>query len=127
MHMKHTGAGWKIISRMNQKIVYFKDGNGFVDISNRVIGRWTWNDNQPFAQWKVDWAWCWTATDLYGLNDDEWETMFVLSTPNPNARTVEQRIADDLYWKKTAPFAWHTTRKIREMLPKRNRDYTIKL
>lgn len=112
---------------MNQKLVHFKDGNGHIDISNRVISRWTWNDNQPFAQWKVDWVWCWTMTDLYGLNDDEWETVFVLSTTNPNSRTVEQRIADELYWKKITPSAWYTTRKIREELPKRNKEYTIKI
>lgn len=109
------------------KLTYFKDGNGFVDISNRVIGRWVWNDWEPYTQWQLKWAWEWTATDLYGLTDDEWETVFVLSTPNPNARTPEQQIADELYWKKTTPLAWHVARKLREELPKRNQEYTIKI
>ena len=110
-----------------RKLIYFKDGNGFIDIPNRVIGRWVWTDDQPFAQWKTDWVWCWTAADLYGLNDDEWEAVFVLSTPNPNTRTIEQRIADELYWKKITPLAYHVARKKRDELPKREQEYTIKI
>lgn len=110
-----------------RKLTYFKDGNGFVDIPNRIIGRWVWNDCQPSAQWQLKWAWEWTATDLYGLTDDEWETVFVLSTPNPNIRTTEQRIADELYWKKITPLAYHVARKYREELPKRNQEYKIRL
>lgn len=108
-------------------MTYFKDGNGFLDIPNRIIGRWVWSDWKPYAQWMVKWAWEWTANDLYGLTDDEWETVFVLSTPNPNARSPEQRIADDLYWKKKTPDAWYKAKKFHEELPKRTQEYKIRL
>ena len=110
-----------------RKLIYFKDGNGFIDIPNRLISRWIWNDNQPYAQWKTDWAWCWTATDLHGLNDDEWEAVFVLSSPNPNTRTLEQKIADDLYWKKILGYRWQYRQQQIEELPKRKREYSIRL
>jgi len=86
-----------------------------------------WNDWEPFAQWMVKWTWEWTATDLYGLTDDEWETVFVLSSPNPNTRTLEQKIADDLYWKGKMGFRWHNRQQQIEQLPKRDNDYTIKI
>lgn len=91
-----------------------------MNIFNRVIGRWIWNDDQPYAQWKVDWVWCWTATDLWGLTGDEWETVFVLSTPNPHVRTLEQKIADDLYWKNKSGSNWHFMNNMRQELPKRS-------
>ena len=117
------------ITKTNQmnKLIHFKDGNGHIDISNRIIGRWVWNDWEPFAQWMVKWTWEWTATDLYGLTDDEWETVFVLSSPNPNTRTLEQKIADDLYWKGKMGFRWHNRQQQIEQLPKRDNDYTIKI
>jgi len=109
------------------KLIYFKDGNGFIDIPNRLIGRWIWNDNQPHAQWKTEWVWCWTATDLWGLTGDEWETVFVLSTPNPHVRTLEQKIADDLYWKGIMSWRWQLRQKQVEELPRRSHEYTIKI
>lgn len=110
-----------------RKLINFKDGNGFIDIPNRVIGRWIWTDDQPYAQWKTDWVWCWTAAELWGLNDDEWESVFVLSSPNPNTRTMEQKIADDLYWKGIMSWRWQLRQKQVEELPKRTQEYTIRL
>lgn len=109
------------------RLIYFKDGNGFVDTINRIVGRWVWRDDQPFAQWMLKWAWEWTVNDLQGLNDDEWETMFVLSTPNPHTRTADKRMADELYWKKKTYPAWRQTRKLREELPTRSKEYKIRV
>ena len=64
---------------------------------------------------------------MYGLNDDEWETVFVLSTPNPNTRTLEKKIADELYWKKILGYRWHHRQQQIEELPKREQEYTIKI
>ena len=108
-----------------KRLTYFKDGNGYIDTINRVIGRWRWCDDQPFAQWKEDWVWCWTATDLLGLSDDEWEAVFVLSTPNPHTRTPQKRDSDELYWKRKTPRTWHVTRKFRKELPTRKEEYNI--
>jgi hypothetical protein len=110
-----------------RKLIYFKDGNGFIDIPNRIISRWIWNDDQPHAQWNTDWVWCWTATDLYGITDDEWEMVFVLSTPNPHARTVEQKTADELYWKKILGYKWFDRQQQIEELPKREQEYNIRI
>ena len=110
-----------------RKLIYFKDGNGFIDIPNRVIGRWVWTDDQPYAQWKTDWVWCWTATELWGLNGDEWEVVFVLSTPNPHTRTPDKRAADDIFWKKKLGSKWHFMNNMKQELPKRKQEYSIRV
>lgn len=97
---------------------WFEDGTGFIDTEHRIIGRWVWDDWEPEPQWVTRWAWEWTATDLYGLTNDEWGLVFEASTPNPNTRTSEQRIADSLYWKKIAPLAWHRAQKLLDELPR---------
>lgn len=92
------------------KLIYFQDGNGFIDTHNRAIGRWVWRDDKPYAQWILQSAYLWTVTELYGAQGDEWDVIYKISYPNPNTRTVEQRIADELYWKRVCPNQWAAAR-----------------
>ena len=78
----------------------FDDMNGFLDTTNRYIGRWVWNDQQPYPVWNEKPIYQWTATELIGISSDNWGLIFDHVRPFPKQRTKEQRIADDLYWSK---------------------------
>ena len=111
--------------KTNRKLVTLKDGTGHIDPGNRSVGRWIWTDEHPHAVWLKQSAYMWTATQLMGIDDDEWDLVFELSKVNPHVRTVEQKIADDLYWSKTAFFSWHRAKKLSKELPKIVTDTNI--
>lgn len=111
---------------MSQNLIQFKDGTGHIDTINRSIGRWIWSDDQPHAVWIKQSAYMWTATELMGITDDEWDVVFELSKNNPHVRTTEQRIADDLYWSKTAFYSWHHAKKLQQELPRIDKHTIIR-
>jgi len=101
---------------------HFSDGNGYIDTNPeyRHIGRYIWNDHHPYPQWKEKPIYQWTATELYGLTGDEFDLVFKHVKPYPGVRTLEQRIADDLYWKRISPYAWHHAQKNLKTLPRKS-------
>lgn len=111
---------------MSQNLIHFKDGTGHIDTLNRSIGRWIWSDDQPYAVWIKQSAYMWTATELWGITDSEWDVVFELSKTNPHVRTTEQKIADELYWKKTASYSWNRSRKLQQELPRISKHYIIR-
>ena len=100
----------------------FTDGNGYLDTdaAYRHIGRFIWTDDQPWARWVEKPIYQWTATELYGLTGDEFDLVFEHVRPFPGGRTEEQRIADELYWKRITPTAYYRARKLQEELPRKS-------
>ena len=98
----------------------FADGNGYIDTNPeyRHIGRYIWTDDYPYPQWLEKPIYQWTVTELYGISDDDYNVVFEHVRPFPSMRTLEERIADELKWKKLTPLAWYQARKLQEELPK---------
>ena len=95
----------------------FSDSNGFIDVANRYIGRWVWADKRPHPEWREKPIYQWTATELFGISKDDWGLVIDNVRPFPNDRSLEQKIADDLYWGKPDR-ANYTAQQLTKELPR---------